>query len=275
MRYKICFEFSGIDFFGSQKQPDKRTVQGEIEKALSILNRTLIKNKTENISIILSGRTDRGVSAKHQTAHFDTDTKINNPKRFLYSLNSILPDDIKVFEMMEVNDDFHAQKSAKYKHYRYTIQNNRVASVFCKDNLFFPYNKIDIERMNEALAAIVGCHEFGSFKSKSSNPYDDCTIYFAKAKRVEIERLGFIFIDIVGDRFLYNMVRSIVGVLIYIERNNLKPSVMKEILDKNDRRFGAEVVEAKGLCLEYVGYDEAQTYIKNKFIKEGLYNENI
>ena len=111
MRYIICFEFLGENFFGSQKQPDKRTVQEEIEKALC----TLIKDK---IKIIPSGRTDAKVSAEFQVAHFDVSKKIENPSNFLYKLNCILPDDVKVFELQKTSASFHAQKDAKYKHYR-------------------------------------------------------------------------------------------------------------------------------------------------------------
>ena len=110
-RYIICFEFLGTNFFGSQKQPDKRTVQGEIEKALC----TLTKDK---ISTIFSGRTDAKVNAKFQIAHFDTEKQIINKNDFLYHINCILPDDIKIFDIKEVEKNFHCQKDAKYKHYR-------------------------------------------------------------------------------------------------------------------------------------------------------------
>lgn len=261
-RYIISFEYLGKDFFGSQKQPDKRTVQGSIEKALC----TLIKDK---INIFPSGRTDAKVSAKHQCAHFDTNKKIENKDKFLYSINSILPRDVKIFEIKEVQPDFHAQKNAKYKHYRYTIQNNHVASVFLQCCLFYPYCKLDIERINKCLSYLAGHHDFSSFKSHSDNPYNDCIIYYAKAKE-EIKNTGgniqnFIFIDIIGNRFLYNMVRSIVGELIYIERNDLNPSLMLDILNSKDRTKTANVIDAKGLTLEYVGYDDVKNYIQNKF----------
>ena len=141
-RYIICFEFLGDDFFGSQKQPNKWTVPGEIEKALC----TLTKDK---VNIFPSGRTDAKVSARYQVAHFDS-VQIQDLNKFLYSLNCILPDDVKVFDIREVDKNFHAQKSAKYKHYRYTILNNHVASVFNKNYLFYPYKKLDIERINES-----------------------------------------------------------------------------------------------------------------------------
>jgi len=261
VRYLICFEFLGTDFFGSQKQPDKRTVQGEIEKAL----RTLIKDE---ISIILSGRTDAKVSAKYQTAHFDLCEEIKNQERFLYSLNCILPDDVKVFELKKVNPTFHAQKSAKYKHYRYKILNSHVASAFSDLNLFYPYEKLDVVRLNKSLSYLVGHHDFTSFKSHSDNPYDDCIIYYAKAQKTMEFRRDFIFVDIIGNRFLYNMVRSIVGELLLIERKKLPEITMLEALEAKNRAVVANVVEAKALFLEYVGYNEPAEYIKQQQ-KEG------
>ncbi|MBQ9149584.1 tRNA pseudouridine(38-40) synthase TruA [bacterium] len=255
-RYIICFEFLGTNFFGSQKQPDKRTVQGEIEKALC----TLIKDK---VNIIPSGRTDAKVSAEYQVAHFDVLEKIANPNNFLYKLNCILPDDVKVFELREVSADFHAQKTAKYKHYRYVIQNNRVASVFCNNcNLFYPYKELNIERLNQSLSYLIGHHDFSAFKSNSDNPYNDCEIYFAKAIEKISGRQKFIFIDIIGNRFLYNMVRTIVGQLLLIERNELNPNVMDEVLKSKDRTKAANVINAEGLILKYVGYDDVENYIQ-------------
>lgn len=256
MRYIICFEFLGEKFFGSQKQPDKRTVQEEIEKALC----TLIKDK---IKIIPSGRTDAKVSAEYQVAHFDVSEKIENPSNFLYKLNCILPDDVKVFELKKVTANFHAQKDAKYKHYRYVIQNNRVASVFCNNcNLFYPYAELNIDRLNQALLYLIGHHDFSAFKSASDNPYNDCIIYYARATKEIIKRQNFIFIDIIGNRFLYNMIRTIVGQLLLIERNNLSPQVMNKVLESKDRATAANVVDAKGLILKYVGYDNVENYIQ-------------
>ena len=256
MRYIICFEFLGENFFGSQKQPDKRTVQEEIEKALC----TLIKDK---IKIIPSGRTDAKVSAEYQVAHFDINEEIENPSNFLYKLNCILPDDVKVFELKKTTEKFHAQKDAKYKHYRYIIQNNRVASVFCNNcNLFYPYKELNVERINQSLSYLIGHHDFSAFKSNSDNPYNDCKIYFAKAQEQIRGRQKFIFIDIIGNRFLYNMVRTIVGQLLLIERNELKPVVMQEVLKSKDRTKAANVVEAEGLVLKYVGYDNVENYIQ-------------
>ncbi len=255
-RYIICFEFFGRNFFGSQKQPDKRTVQGEIEKAIC----TLTKNK---VNTIFSGRTDAKVSAVYQIAHFDLNTKIENVDKFLYSLNCILPDDIKVFALSLTDKSFHAQKDAKYKHYRYKLLNSHVASVFSDDYLFYPYVELNLNDINKLLECLIGYHDFSAFKSQSDNPYNDCTIYYAKAKIEKRGRNDFIFIDIVGNRFLYNMVRTIVGEVLYILRNNLPFETMTDILKSKDRTKCASVADAKALTLEYVGYDDVEKYIMN------------
>ena len=253
-RYKIAFEYLGENFFGTQKQPDKRTVQGELEKAISTLTKS-------DISIIMSGRCDVKVNAKYHTAHFDASNSLNNTQ-FKYHLNCILPDDLKVIEITEVQPNFHAQKDAKYKHYRYTILNDPVASVFYKSYLFWPYMGLDIDKINQMLSYLVGHHDFSAFKSKSDNPYNDCTIYYAHATKQIIERHNFIFIDIIGNRFLYNMIRIIVGDILSILRNNTDVSLIKSLLEGKPRQQSINNVIGQGLCLEYVGYDNVENYIK-------------
>lgn len=269
MRYKLVFEFKGFDFFGSQKQPDKRTVQGELEKALNTIIRTL--KSDDSISIIMSGRTDAKVSAHYQTAHFDTDNFQLTPENydsFLYHINCILPDDLKILELSEADPKFHAQKDAKYKHYRYKILNSPVASVFSDCYLFYPYFKLDVGKINKILSYIIGTHDFAAFKSVSDNPYNDCTIYYARASRELIENREYIFIDIIGNRFLYNMIRIIVGDILNILRNNLEPALIEKWLKDKKRTISPNKVEAKGLTLEYVGYDNVESYIKT-LTKEG------
>ena len=182
--------------------------------------------------------------------------------KFLYSLNCILPEDVKVFELKEVDKTFHAQKDAKYKHYRYTILNDHVASVFEKNYLFYPHKKLNIERINQSLSYLIGHHDFKAFKTRCDNPYNDCIIYYAKASNNKNNRQNFIFIDIVGNRFLYNMVRTIVGQILLIERHDLSPDTMERVLKSKDRQQAANVIDAQGLTLEYVGYDDVDSYIQ-------------
>ena len=136
--------------------------------------------------------------------------------------------------------------------------------------MFYPFCELNTDRINQALSYLIGHHDFSAFKSVSDNPYNDCIIYYAKAKKEIIKRQNFIFIDIIGNRFLYNMVRTIVGQLLLIERNELNPNIMDEVLKSKDRTKAANVVEAGGLVLKFVGYDDVENYIKKLNLqKEG------
>ena len=247
-RYLAKIRYLGLNYNGSQKQdqnlePKQRTIQNELENALSTLTK-------RNISTIFQGRTDAKVSAYAQTAHFDLENKIDNIQKFIYSLNSILPDDIVVFEIIPVESDFHAQMSAKYRHYQYKIRSSKTKSPFDL-NVFYTHDKLDIERINKMLSFIVGEHDFSAFKSKSDNPAKICKIFEAKAKKDG----EYVLIDIIGNRFLYNMVRTIIGTLLRIEKTSKDPELFKAILDSKDRSNAFETIDASGLTLVEVGYD--------------------
>lgn len=240
----------GESFFGSQIQKENPTIQGELIKAIC----TLTKNK--NTKVTMSGRTDRNVSAKHQVAHFDSN-KIEDEKKFLISLNSILPDGIRVFEIESIVASFHAQKQATYRHYQYKINNSPFkASVFDK-NAFHTRLKLNLDRMQEAINHLVGEHDFSAFKSVSDNPSKICNIYLAKITQDS----EYILIDIIGNRFLYNMVRAIVGTLLLIESKNLNPNFMKEVLESKSRKNAGANADGIGLTLIKVGYDNPIEYV--------------
>ncbi len=237
-RYKATIQYLGENYSGSQKQLHVKTIQDTLEKALS----TLTKQK---ISTIFSGRTDAGVNAKGQVVHFDCNIKLS-----AYSINALLPNDIKVLKLTKTNKTFHAQMSAKYKHYQYKIRNSEVENIF--DNCTYYHRpKLNIKRINEALSYIMGEHDFSAFKSSCDNPAKICKIYRAKA----VKSQDLIKIDIIGNRFLYNMIRTIVGTLLMIEKDNLDPLKMKEILDSKDRTQAGSTAKAIGLTLIKVGYD--------------------
>lgn len=250
-RYVLHIQYFGKNYRGSQKQVDSKTIQNEIENALC----TLIKTKTNTI---FSGRTDAQVSAYNQVLHFDCKDSIEENK-FLNSINGILPDDIRVFEIEKKDKTFHAQKSAKFRHYKYVIRNDIIKSPF-DTNVFFCRYKLNDKRMNEALKYLLGEHDFSAFKSRSDNPAKVCKIYFAQAKRSVNGK--YIIIDIVGNRFLYNMVRTIVGTLFLIEKDNLEPLAMLEILQSKNRSNAGVTADAIGLTLVHVGYDDCSDYLK-------------
>ena len=250
-RYLLVLEYVGTAYMGSQKQPNKMpntsktvvTIQDEVEKAIS----TLTKTKTKTI---FSGRTDAGVHAKGQTAHFESELELN-PSKFVNSLNGILPNDISVKELRKVEKTFHAQKSAKARHYRYTIANRTQRSAWDANCLLVRY-PLDIERMNKALSYLIGEHDFTSFKKvRTSNPAKICNMYEAKATKDG----DLIYIDFTADRFLYNMIRLIVGTLLVIERNSLAPETLKEILEARDITKAGSTISPDGLTLVEVIYN--------------------
>ena len=250
-RYLLVLEYIGTAYMGSQKQPSKMpntsktvvTIQDEVEKAIS----TLTKTKTKTI---FSGRTDAGVHAKGQTAHFESEQELN-PSKFVNSLNGILPNDISVKELRKVEKTFHAQKSAKARHYRYTIANRTQRSAWDGHCLLVRY-PLDIERMNKALSYLIGEHDFTSFKKvRTSNPAKICNMYEAKATKDG----DLVYIDFTADRFLYNMIRLIVGTLLMIERNSLAPETIKEIIEASDITKAVSTISPEGLTLVEVIYN--------------------
>lgn len=238
-------------------QPSRATVQSELEKALCTLilgceskNKAgNITNNKKRIKTIFSGRTDAGVNAKGQIVQFETDKQIV-ASRFICSLNGLLPSDISVSELMEVSNDFHAQKSAKKRYYQYVFYNRKQRSAFDGDLMIINYD-LNLQRMQNALNYLKGEHDFSAFKSSGSEvPNRVCFIHKAECKKLG----DTIVIDIVGNRFLYNMVRTIVGTLLLIEKNDLPPEKMKEILDGKDRKNAGKTVNPYGLTLMKVEY---------------------
>ncbi len=250
-RYLIEIEYIGTTYAGSQKQPKEMpnsnkpviTIQDELEKAISTLTKTKIKT-------IFSGRTDAGVHARGQTAHFDTEQELN-PSKFVNSLNGILPNTISVKGLKKVEKSFHAQKSAIARHYRYVIANRTQRSAWDEHCLLVRY-PLNIERMNNSLSYLKGEHDFSAFKkSRTTNPAKVCKMYKAQA----FKEGDYIYIDFIADRFLYNMIRLIVGTLLWMERNSFKPEVMKEILDSKDITKAGSTISPEGLTLIEVIYN--------------------
>lgn len=257
MRYALQVHYVGKDFAGSQiqlkngKEINLPTIQGELEKAL----RTLIcgnnaANKIRPIKTVFSGRTDKGVNSKGQIAHFDTDEHFVASK-FIYSLNQILPNEISVCNLKEVDEQFHAQKSAKKRHYQYVFVNRKDKNAFDGDLMRIKY-EINIERMQKSLNYLLGEHDFSSFKSSGTlNPSKVCFI-----EKAECQKLGDkVIIDIIGNRFLYNMVRTIVGTLLEIEGHNFAPEHMKYVLEAKNRCKAGKTVAPYGLTLLEVKYN--------------------
>lgn len=255
MRYALQVQYIGKNYAGSQIQFENGveietpTIQGELEKAISTLIFGDTENKNRQVKTIFSGRTDRGVNSQGQVVHFDTYKSIVASK-FVYQLNEILPKEISVSDLIEVDGRFHAQKSAKRRFYRFVFINRKCKNAFDGDlmRVKFPIN---IERMQKALNYILGEHDFTSFKSSGTlNPSKVCFIEKADCRKVGDK----VIIDIVGNRFLYNMVRTIVGTLLEIEGHNLPAERMEQVLMACDRREAGQTVSPYGLTLVKVEY---------------------
>lgn len=255
MRYALKVQYRGKNYAGSQIQfengePIKEpTVQHELEKAICTLIFGDPENTNRQFKTVFSGRTDKGVNSSGQVVHFDTDKDIVASK-FVYQLNEILPDDISVSDLRQTDSQFHAQKSAKRRHYRFEFINRKCKNAFDGDLMRVKY-EVNIERMQNALNYLLGEHDFSSFKSSGTlNPSKVCFIESAK-----VEKLGDrVIIDIVGNRFLYNMVRTIVGTLLEIEGHNLPAEHIKDVLEAKDRRKAGQTVSPYGLTLMRVDY---------------------
>ena len=256
-RYSFLVQYLGKNYAGSQIQFNEDgterpipTIQGELEKALCTLKRVpRTPNSPRPIKTVFSGRTDAGVNSVGQTVHVDLNEQIV-ASRFIRSMNGLLPKDISISEVKEVSETFHAQKSAKSRQYRYVFLNRAQRQAF-DGELLRVRHELDIERMNKSLKYLEGYHDFTSFRNTgSSNPYTDCEIYRADCVRNE----DMVVVDIIANRFLYNMVRIIVGTLLEIERTNKSPEFMLEVLEAKDRTKAGETVTPTGLTLLKVEY---------------------
>ncbi|MDD5979617.1 MAG: tRNA pseudouridine(38-40) synthase TruA [bacterium] len=242
MRYLMTFSYDGNDFNGYQKQKNLKTVQGVLEKKLTELNKS-------KVIIQASGRTDKNVHAMCQKAHFDLDNKIpcSNIKRYL---NRLLNGSIYVSNVEEVPGKFHARYDCIKKEYRYYI-NTGSYDVF-KRNYIYQYNKnLEIDKMNKASKLFLGTHNFKSFCNDSK----ERTNFDRTIESITINKINDIIeISIVGNGFLKQMVRNIVGVLIHVGENKLDISKINDIFYKQTRSYNIKSVPGCGLYLWNVWY---------------------
>lgn len=243
MRYLIRFSYDGTDFYGYQKQPNKRTVEGCFEEALFSINNRKITKFTS------SGRTDKHVHANGQTAHFDLDIKITLPK-LKSALNSLLPKDIHVISSKIVNEDFHARYSAKEKTYKYIINCGEYNPI--ERDYVFQYNKeLDVEKMREAITSFIGYKDFKNFVSAEVKKEN----YFREIFKATIEeKNNKIYFYFTGTGFMKYQVRNMVGTLLRIGMNKLGKDIIEKIfLDDNLTKY-VYTIKAEGLYLEEVVY---------------------
>lgn len=256
-RISLGIEYDGYHFHGWQKQPELFTIQGCLEEALS-------KIADEPVEVICAGRTDAGVHAIAQVAHFDTNAA-RNMYAWMMGANTYLPLGITVHWAQEMDDSFHARYSALSRTYQYIIYNNPVRPAILSSRVTWFYQQLDIPSMQEAAHYLLGENDFSSFRSaecQSKTP-------MRNIKKINIrKRDHFIIIEIQANAFLHHMVRNIVGLLKKIGTKHEKPLWAKEVLEAKDRRRAGETAPPEGLYLASVEYPEKysiQTFIPIKW----------
>ena len=235
--------YCGEDFFGWQVQPDRRSVQGEIQSALGILLK-------EAVDVVGAGRTDTGVSALRYTAHFDARAPFDCAD-LCYRLNSILPKSIVIHSIEPTTETFHARFNATLREYEYHI--HRRKDPFCERFSYLcPWPELDFDAMNRAASRIVGTRDFSCFEKKGAdNKTSICTVH--KAIWIMEDDNHWTF-RISADRFLRNMVRAIVGTLLETGRGKRTEEDMSALLESGDRCLGGESVPGHALFLTRVEY---------------------
>ena len=241
---RITIEYDGTNYAGWQIQKKRRTVQGELVRAV----REVTGNK---VTLYGAGRTDAGVHAEAQAANFHTNSRLSAEK-WPNALNAHLSEDIAVRSAEDVPSDFHAQHSAKGKIYRYLVLNQRVRSALYRGAAHLVRPALDLGPMQTAAATLVGQHDFRSFGTRSSQKENTERIL----TRLDIyRREPFLSFTLEGNGFLYNMVRTIVGSLLEVGMGNRPPGWIAEVLNARDRKQAGKNVPPTGLTLIRVIYE--------------------
>ncbi|MDD5347494.1 MAG: tRNA pseudouridine(38-40) synthase TruA [Candidatus Omnitrophica bacterium] len=242
---KLTIQYEGTRYNGWQIQKNTpRTIQEIIENILAQILR-------EKVKLTAAGRTDTGVHASMQVANFKTRSRLL-PAKLHTSLNSLLPDDIKVTRIREAPPDFHSRYCARSKTYRYTILNRAYSDVFERSReYFYPY-RLDVSAMRTAARLLVGKHDFSSFR-KTDRACRRTPVRTLSSIRIST-KAGRINLDFIGAGFLHNMVRSIVGTLIEIGRGKMPAGSITAILKAKNRTAAGPTAPARGLTLLKVQY---------------------
>lgn len=252
--YLLTIEYDGTGFSGWQRQPDKPTVQGTLEKALStVLGREIKVNGTS--------RTDAGVHAYGQRASFKGDFGIPTEKLAMVVNNRLsggmrgktVVGPIRVTEVREMPMDFHARFDSKGKTYIYRIRNSREMDIFQRNYCYQVPEPLDVEKMQEAASYIEGTHDFACFQA-SGGEERETTV--RTVHQLQVQRVGSdVYIVITGDGFLYNMVRIITGTLVEVGLGKRTSESTAGVIESKDRQNAGHTAPPQGLYLKKVYYD--------------------
>jgi tRNA pseudouridine38-40 synthase len=250
--FKLTLAYDGTDFAGWQWQPNRRTIQGELQDTLKRITQ-------EEIKCAASGRTDAGVHALGQVVSFDSETYLS-PAALAKALNAELPEDMLVFEVVEAPPRFHAQRDATRKRYRYVVEDGRLRDLFDRKYVWHVYQRLNVEAMKEAAKSLVGTHDFASYETSGSQRLTtERTIYDLLVERRQAELTDRVVIEVEADGFLYNMVRNIAGTLVAVGKGKQPVTFAAEALAAKDRRAAGMTAPAQGLFLVGVEYRETNS----------------
>lgn len=243
-RYKIIIEYDGTNFAGWQKQKDTISVQKTIEDALAKLSE-------KEITIHASGRTDAGVHALGQVAHFDLDKEMEDWK-IRMALNHYLRNEaVVILSCTKTNDEFHSRFDAKLRHYQYKILNRRAGAVLSKNRAWHIPYELNLEAMKNAAKHLIGKYDFSSFRDAECQAKSP----IRTLSKIEIEKIEEnINITISAPSFLHHMVRNIVGTLVLVGGEKIKADDIKTILEAKDRTKSGPNAPAYGLYFCQVDY---------------------
>jgi tRNA pseudouridine38-40 synthase len=241
--YRITLAYDGTEYQGWQVQPEEPTIQGRLQECLE-------KMAGHAVNIVGAGRTDSGVHAQAQVAHFQLGPSIP-PDGLLRGLNSLLPRDIRVRDADLVPDGFHARYSARSKTYCYYLDLSPVTLPFRARFVHHYPHPLDLQSMNHASKSFIGRKDFAAFCAASSEV--KTTVRECTASRL-IEQGNELAYEISANGFLHHMVRNIVGTLLEVGRGKLAPEDIDRLFESRDRRLSGPTAAARGLHLMHVDY---------------------
>ncbi len=250
MNYKLLIQYDGTDFHGWQVQDNQRTVQGELQRTLSLL-------ENADVNVAGSGRTDAGVHAEGQVASVKL-ARAFTPEKLRAAINGNLWQDVRILQVEKMSDDFHARFSASGKTYVYRVINAPVISPFWSRFAHHDARPLDVGRMNEAARLFLGKHDWTAFSSANSDAQtrvrtiSELTIESNWDSRANAALIEF---TITGDGFLRYMVRSIVGTLLEVGRGEKDSDTIQTAIITGDRELAGVTAPAQGLTLVKVYYE--------------------
>ncbi len=241
---KLIVEYDGAGFHGWQKQPMMRTVQGELEKAIKTVTRAEIS------PLHAAGRTDAGVHARGQVVTFKTDAAVDL-FRLGQGVSHLMKGELSVLSAEFVDEGFHPGWAATHKLYEYRILSRPAPAVLDSRRVWHIAHAMDLAALQENARAIIGTHDFSSFRDSGCTAASPIKTIFSSCFHVEGDILAY---RVVGDGFLKQMVRNIVGTLTDIARGRIKDRGIEDILRARDRRLAGVTAPAHGLCMVWVSY---------------------